>query len=152
MYAFWVFSFERLNGILESYHTNGHDIPVQLMRRFLASSDFNHHKWPQEFQSTFSPLLYPHTYSKGSLAPLSLQQCLSREKEVQPLPPVFECSWETDQKSSLHRVVATITGLNDFTVLTLYMKAKALSVGRFIVSSVHSRFTTSYRRSSLSSQ
>ena len=43
---------------------------------------------------------------------------------------------------SLHSVVATISGLSNFTILTLYTKAKALSIGRFIISSVHGRFTT----------
>ena len=61
LYAFWLFSFERLNGILESYHTNGHDIPIQLMRRFMATGDFDQHKWTEEFRSAFSPLLFHHT-------------------------------------------------------------------------------------------
>ena len=34
VYSFWCFSFECLNGILGSYHTNNHHISVQLMRRF----------------------------------------------------------------------------------------------------------------------
>ena len=140
---FWLFSFERLNGILESYHTNGHDIPIQLMRRFLVTSDFDQHKWPEEFQPTFSPFLFRHKYNKGSLAAMSLDQCLACEKEIEALPPVFESSWESHQKLSLHSVVATAYGLSNFTVLTLYKKAKALSVGRFIISSIHSRFTTS---------
>ena len=34
VYSFWLFPFERLNGILGSYHTNHHIISVQLMTRF----------------------------------------------------------------------------------------------------------------------
>ena len=37
VYLFWCFSFERLNEILGSYHTNNHHISVQLMRGFLES-------------------------------------------------------------------------------------------------------------------
>ena len=143
VYAFWLFGFERLNGILESYHTNCRDIPVQLMRHFLASGDFDQHKWPEEFRSTFSPLLCSHTYSKGSLTFSSLEQALSREEEIQSLPPVNECSWEAHQKASLYTVITAITGQENFTILTLYNKAKALSVGKYIISSVQSRFTTS---------
>ena len=142
VYAFWVFSFERLNGILESYHTNGHNLPVQIIRRFLATGDFDRHKWPEEFRSMFSSILFSHTYDKGSLASLSLEQSLRCGKDIQALPPVFECTWESHMKASLHSVVAAISGLRNFTILTLYTKAKALSVGRFIISSVHSHFTT----------
>ena len=71
---------------------------------------------------------------------MSLEQCLAHEKE---LPPVFESSWESHQKLTLHSVVAMAYGGTNFTVLTLYKKVKALSVGRFIISSIHSRLTTS---------
>ena len=37
VYSFWLFSFERMNGILGAYHSNCRDIPLQVMRRFLAS-------------------------------------------------------------------------------------------------------------------
>ena len=35
VYSFWCFSFERLNGILGSYHTNNRTISVQIIKRFL---------------------------------------------------------------------------------------------------------------------
>ena len=103
VHAFWRFSFERLNGILEFYHTNGHDIPIQPMRRLFATSDFDQHEWPKEFRPTFSPFLFPH---KGYLVAMSLDQCLACEKEIEALPPMFESSWESHQ-NSLHSVVAT---------------------------------------------
>lgn len=34
VYAFWCFSFERLNGILGEYHNNNRNIEVQVMRHF----------------------------------------------------------------------------------------------------------------------
>ncbi len=37
VYSFWLFSFERMNGILGSYHTNSRNISIQLMRRFLEN-------------------------------------------------------------------------------------------------------------------
>ena len=33
IYAYWCFSFERFNGILGSYHTNNHDISVQVSNK-----------------------------------------------------------------------------------------------------------------------
>lgn len=55
VYSFWLFAFERLNGVLGSYHTNCHDISLQLMRRFVSTTEHGVHNWPNEFkdQSVF---------------------------------------------------------------------------------------------------
>ena len=58
VYSFWLFSFERENGILGSYKTNKKNIEVQLMKRFLKESfvreeDINMDK---HFQSVFDEL------------------------------------------------------------------------------------------------
>lgn len=37
IYAFWLFSFERYNGIFEHFHTNNRDVAAQLFRKFLTS-------------------------------------------------------------------------------------------------------------------
>lgn len=50
VYSFWLFSFERLNGILGSYHTNCHDISLQLMRRFTSVTFYSIHNWPVEYK------------------------------------------------------------------------------------------------------
>lgn len=34
VYSFWCFSFERFNGILESFPTNNRDITITMMKRF----------------------------------------------------------------------------------------------------------------------
>ena len=36
-YRYWLFSFERYNGILGKYHTNQQSIEIQLMRRFIEN-------------------------------------------------------------------------------------------------------------------
>ena len=35
VYAFWLYSFERFNGVLGNYSTNNKNIEVQLMRKFI---------------------------------------------------------------------------------------------------------------------
>ena len=47
VYSFWLFAFERLNGILGSYHTNSRNISLQLMRRFLDSKKYAPCNWPE---------------------------------------------------------------------------------------------------------
>lgn len=48
VYAFWLFPFERMNGILGSFHTNSRDVSLQLMRRFLQVNEYSIHQWPNE--------------------------------------------------------------------------------------------------------
>ena len=55
MYGFWLFSFERYDGILGSFHANNREVEVQLIRRFLTMSALDDLKYlmPPEF---FHPL------------------------------------------------------------------------------------------------
>jgi hypothetical protein len=74
VYLFWLFSFERENGILGSYKTNKKNIEVQLMKRFLKESfvreeDINMDK---HFQSVFDELCNT-TRERGTLGVMSAQ-------------------------------------------------------------------------------
>ena len=42
-YAFWLYAFERYNGILRSFHTNNRGIESQIMRRFLETQSIKNH-------------------------------------------------------------------------------------------------------------
>ena len=53
VYAFWLFAYERFNGIMGSYHTNSKNISVQLTERFLDSKDFIPNKWPSEYVNDY---------------------------------------------------------------------------------------------------
>lgn len=55
IYGFWLFSFERYNGILGSYHTNNKAIEIQVMRKFVTSgiiSNMQHHL-PEQYKELF---------------------------------------------------------------------------------------------------
>ena len=55
VYGFWCFSFERYNGILGRYHTNNHDITIQVMRKLVScqqiNSNFDHSDHLESFFS-----------------------------------------------------------------------------------------------------
>ena len=145
VYSFWLFSFERLNGMLGSYHTNCHDISLQLMRRFTASVYHSTHNWPMEYKNQLCPLISSHHYQQGSLQATSLEQALQyAEGNINPLPPVCEAAWQQHQKQSLACIVHSILGHNDYVLLTLYEKCKALSIAGFVLGSARSRFTTKF--------
>ena len=55
--GFWLFSFERYNGILGDFYTNNKSIEVQLMRKFLRDNVVSNLELPQEFKDQFQPLL-----------------------------------------------------------------------------------------------
>lgn len=65
VYSFWLFAFERLNGILGSYHTNSRNISLQLMRRFLDSKTYAPCNWPEEFRDEFLPVLAQFSMKRG---------------------------------------------------------------------------------------
>lgn len=149
VYAFWLFSFERMNGVLGSYHTNCHDISLQLMRRFVANLDCNRSNWPEEYEREFSPLIFNCPYNKGSLMSETLELSLNKNNSgagvIKPLPPVCELAWPTYQKEALHPIATEFVGHSDFTILTLFHKCKALSLGEFVIGSCKSRYPTSSR-------
>jgi len=49
VYSFWLFSFERYNGILGSVKTNNRLVSVQVMRKFLQNSFLHGSPWPEDF-------------------------------------------------------------------------------------------------------
>ena len=144
VYSFWLFAFERLNGVLGSYHTNSRDISLQLMRRFISTTEYGSHNWPTEFKDQFSSLLKCHQYSKGSLHTTSVEQALQvhQLEDIVPLPPVREAAWNVHEKSYLHNHIYTLIQHIDFYILTLYCKATALTIGGFTIGSTTSRFVT----------
>ena len=103
VYAFWLFTFERLNGILGSYHTNCHDISLQLMRRFLVNHDYGFSNWPEEYRDEFEAIISQCQYNKGSLS----FKCLSDSmlsKNLSSFPPIHEMTWQAHQKAALHPI------------------------------------------------
>ena len=77
VYSFWLFSFERYNGILGEYGTNQRAVEIQLMCKFLSSQFMKDLPLPVEFQDIFKPLLN-RLYSKQSG---SLQEQYLSEKD-----------------------------------------------------------------------
>lgn len=57
VYAFWLFSFERYNGILGDYGTNQRATELQLMRKFTTNQFMKDLPLPIVFQEVFHPLI-----------------------------------------------------------------------------------------------
>ena len=44
--SFWLFAFERMNGVLGSFHTNNKAVEVQLFRKFISKQQVGNIEWP----------------------------------------------------------------------------------------------------------
>ena len=145
VYSFWLFALERLNGILGSYHTNCHDISLQLMRQFTSHLHYVTPNWPDEYQDELRPLLQNHHCQQGSPQATTFEEMLQQpdlNNSIKPLPPVYEVAWEAHLKIDVHELVTKILGSTIFTLLTLHDKASYLSIRGYVLGSAVSRHVT----------
>ena len=134
VYAFWLFSSERLNGTLGNYHTNNHDI---LMRKYLNETEYASQNWPQEYKDEFLSLLQNYKYNKGSLMANNLEMALdSPDQLVASLPPVQESALFYYEKDDLVEVAAQELHHHNFII-------KALIINCYHLGSKSSQYTTS---------
>ena len=85
VYAFWLFTFERLNGTLGSYSTNNKNIEIQIMRKFLNHQKAKDLHFPQE-HSEFYDLLFKCNETSGSLRNTSSPECAVIMKQMSNAP------------------------------------------------------------------
>ena len=158
VYGFWLFSFERYNGLLGSFHTNNREIEVQLMRRFLTMSalDDVQYSMPVDFQESFEPLCdatrQTNQLCEGTVEPsvsLSWTKAMSG-----PLPPSCNvwtdftmvklptryrlCSFDIDETAQLRSTYSLLYPANDLSTSYLnstYKKYPSLCVGEERLSS-----------------
>ncbi|KAK2555733.1 hypothetical protein P5673_022297 [Acropora cervicornis] len=77
VYAFWLFSFERYNGILGDYGTNQRAVEIRLMRKFQSNQVIKDIPLPSLFRETFEPLLMKLSAKQsGTLQELFPDHCL----------------------------------------------------------------------------
>ena len=68
IYGFWLFSFERYNGILGSYQTNNKTVEIQIMRKFMISGTLANMQYslPAQYKDFFLPNCMAQLESKAS--------------------------------------------------------------------------------------
>ncbi len=68
VYEFWLFSFERYNGILGNQPTNNRLPERQLMQRFINDNSTYSFQFPEEFKDDLNPLYMTETRLAGSVS------------------------------------------------------------------------------------
>ena len=147
VYAFWLFPFERLNGVLGSYHNNNNSISVQVMRHFTKKQLYGLENWPLEFRDDFGKLLHGAEYCKGSLMFSTLEGCLQSSNVsdlVEAIPPMTEYILTSPLKNGL------LLDLRQYynggcDVSSICSRCKAIRIGNFVLGTKKSKFTTSSR-------
>ncbi|CAG2220276.1 unnamed protein product [Mytilus edulis] len=156
VYSFWLFSFERENGILGSYKTNKKNIEVQLMKRFLKESlvreeDMNMDK---HFQTVFNDLTNT-TRERGTLGVISAQIVPSILELSSQYTSITEGRYDVDTNifaskfkddilndneiKWLDRLYSTLYHHDEFTVCTSVKVCKELYVNGSLIGSKTSR-------------
>lgn len=59
---------------------------------------------------------------------------------------MYEKAWEAHQKLGVSLIISAMTGFSseNFCILTLFDKVKAISIAKFVLGSVNCRFSNSY--------
>ncbi len=120
VYGFWLFAFERMNGIAVSFHTNTHNIPIQIMRKLTSMQSTDSSLWPSEFQNEFSSLLHEH--KKGTLSDFSFLD----KNEIKPLRPIFQKVFDEIELERIHQVLHTTYDGNNYHFVQLHKYTNAI--------------------------
>ena len=85
--TFWLFTFERINGIFGKFHTNHHSIETQLMRKFITSQQIVQLRFPTHKVSQESQSLLNHAHKVGG-STKQTQLSLPHKFNCKVLPPL----------------------------------------------------------------
>lgn len=143
VYSFWLFAFERFNGILGSYHTNNRNISIQLMRRFLDTKSYVPCNWPSEYREKFLPVLEKFRYQKGSLLQQSFETVNTVGVEVTELPPVRDGTFNQYELGKIQSIAKDIYPDESYEVMMLYDKTKAVMIKKVVIGSMGCRHSNS---------
>lgn len=153
--GFWLFSFERYNGLLGSFHTNNREVEVQLMRRFLTMSalDDLQYQMPLDFQDFFNSLCSEArlsslteeettkslSWSKATSGPLVPNCSVWTDLSKITLPSRYHlCCFDNDEIEQLRSTYCKLYPALDLRSAYLnstYKKYSSLSVGEVRLSS-----------------
>ena len=147
VYGFWLFSFERFNGILGAYQTNGREIEVQIMRKFTTSGILANIRYclPVEYEDCFLELCHNILSAANTVVdlPNSLNLTMAASGTITgkeniwnnlsavSIPSSYKvCSLDTDSKVLLKQVYTVLYPKASLKLATLFKKYGSISVCR----------------------
>ena len=88
VYVFWLFSYERYNGIMQHQPNSSHCIEIQIMRRFIQDNMAYAFQPPSEFSDQIGGLCDLQQRLTGSVLLMAQDQCVDKNFKVQ-LPSFY---------------------------------------------------------------
>ena len=111
LHSFWLYAFERYNGILENFPNNNRSIECQLMKRFLTDSESISIELPSDFSEKFKPH-FMQTSLASNAASGSLEETISPTCNSQEATLSWEYSENMILPSSRSRYILNSSELN----------------------------------------
>ena len=121
VYNFWLFSFERYNGILQNFPSSTRSLEIQLMQRFMNEFSLSSFGLPEAFQTDFSHVLdtlstpvvqgslkstlHGVVYQPGSLQVIRDWSCSAIDSEVKKPSTYILSVFNTQQTAELQSLL-----------------------------------------------
>ena len=164
-YSFWLFSFERYNGLLGDYITNQRSPKIQLMRKFIGDQLVKDIPLPKLYDVNFKPIFVKLMWKHSGTLLASLQDCQSKiilEISLLAIGPIrkdnngwkfseqyslYECCYprameclEPDELTSLKGTYnAIFNGVNDASVTPHFEMVSLVKLAGELYGSLNSR-------------
>ena len=128
VYAFWLYAFERLNGVLGSFSTSQHDVSVQIMRKLNSMQSCHSDCGSQDFASNFGQLFAPYVKETGSLL-----ETMQTSIIPTAIPPILEKAFDDTIVSSLQsKLFSLYPDAKCVEILRLHKSTRAISLDESI--------------------
>lgn len=135
--SFWLFSFERMNGVLGSFHTSNRAVEIQLFRKFISTQKVSSNMWPDiELTNILKPLLSDVDVSKditscGGLylhivQPFKKASILAANSTSKLLPPIKEKGFIYSELTLIDTCFSTYFGEEYKQTLVLHKESKSI--------------------------
>lgn len=137
LHSFWLYAFERYNGILGDMPNNNHSIEIQIMKRFLSENQMVCSTLPDEFCNEFQSL-FPRINQTGSVS-----DTLSIERPV--LTDTTKWSMDLDHfKLPKHSSRQVIYSTRKDHLMELYSELHSVSRSALTISNTYLRYTCAF--------
>lgn len=83
VYAFWLFSYELLNGILQHQPTSNRSVEIEVMRRFISDNNAYDLEYPEDYQAELADVCDLQPSTTGTLLLISQKHTSNTVQAVQ---------------------------------------------------------------------
>ena len=132
---FWLFSFERYNGILGKQRTNNHAIEEQLMKRFIRDNLIYSYEFSNDFHEEFSFILLADKFVESvseTLTPVQLALPIKHTRDA----------FGTDEMSFIYKFLCKIhqiTETDKISVNSVFLKYSSVTLKGKVFSSSYKK-------------